>query len=133
MNDIYSKVNKTATCWNWTGGKSKGYGMLRWNGKMKPAPRVIFELERHPIPNNLFCDHLCRNRACVNPDHIEIVSNKVNILRGISQSAINARKTHCKNGHPFGGANLHILPNGNRRCRACNLASWHRRKKLTDE
>lgn len=108
-------------CWIWTAARArtKGYGDTRFNGKTRRAHRVIYELLRGPIPHGLTLDHLCRNRACVNPDHLEPVNIRVNILRGDSPSAINARKPTCKAGHPYTPENTHIDPEGRRICREC--------------
>jgi len=81
-----------------------------------------------PIPDGLTIDHLCRNRACVKPAHLEAVSQRVNTLRSpIAVAAINARKTHCKRGHAFDDLNTRVSigPNGQRRrdCRACHRKS----------
>jgi len=73
-----------------------------------------------PIPDGFHIDHLCRNRACANPAHLEAVPPRVNILRGVGMSAIHARQTHCVNGHPFDAENTLILPDGERCCRTCN-------------
>ena len=81
---------------------------------------VSYELHVGPIPKGLTVDHTCRNRRCVNPNHMEIVTQKENNARGNSPSAINARKTHCKRGHPFSGDNLYVDPGRqSRHCRAC--------------
>jgi hypothetical protein len=71
-----------------------------------------------PIPEGKQLDHLCRNRACINPEHLEPVTAKENILRGESFSAKNARKTHCIHGHELSGDNLRILKHG-RVCLEC--------------
>lgn len=99
-----------------------GYGTLttnRYGGKVL-AHRWSYEYHVGPIPAGLELDHLCRNRACVNPEHLEPVSHRVNTLRGTAPTAVNAAKTHCLRGHPFSGDNLHITPKGKRECRACH-------------
>jgi hypothetical protein len=110
-------------CWVWKGARGyKGYGALSFRGKITPAHRYSYEYYKGPIPQGLVIDHLCRNTFCVNPDHLEPVSTKTNLLRGISFSAKNAVKTHCKYGHPFEGDNLR-LSNGGRICRTCRRES----------
>jgi hypothetical protein len=117
---FWSRVEKTSTCWNWTDWiRQDGYGRFFVDGKTKYAHRVAYELLKGPIPTGLTLDHLCRNRKCVNPDHLEAVTNKANILRGKAPQAKNARKTHCKKGHPLSGDNLYINPKGERNCRTC--------------
>ena len=96
-----------------------GYGRVRVKDKMKQAHRVAWERVNGPIPHDLQIDHLCRQRSCVNPEHMELVTSRENTMRGISIPAINARKTHCKRGHPLSGYNLILPPNGSRQCRTC--------------
>jgi hypothetical protein len=113
-------------CWEWLGqiDKRHGYGFYRANGVNLRAHRVSYTLLLGAIPNALTIDHVCRNRRCVNPDHLEAVQNKENILRGESPTAENARKTHCKRGHEFTPENtVHYSKNGgkyvSRECREC--------------
>lgn len=80
--------------------------------------RLVYELLVGPIPEGLHLDHLCRNRACCNPDHLEPVTCQENLLRG--QAAI--RASHCKKGHEYTPANTITSTNGRRRCRACSNA-----------
>ena len=112
-----------AGCWEWGGARSKaGYGQIRSGGRgvLLYAHRVAYELARGPIPPGLVIDHLCRNRGCVNPDHLEVVTNGENLLRGDTFAAENARKTHCPYGHPYQGDNLYLTPkHGHRQCRIC--------------
>jgi hypothetical protein len=117
-------------CWNWMRYKDRyGYGALGVNGKYLKAHRFIYENTKGPIKDNLPLDHLCRNHACVNPNHLEPVTQRINLLRGNSIQAQNARKTHCKNGHEFSKENTYRLTKGGRVCRTCSLAKYHNRKK----
>lgn len=109
-------------CWNWTGTKSpKGYALTQVDGVSKRAHRVIYELTNGPVPTGLQLDHLCRNRGCVNPDHLEPVTGKVNVLRGVGVTAQNAKKTHCHRGHPLSGDNIYPRSNGGRECWECKI------------
>src|SRR5581483_10657197 len=120
-------------CWVWTGTLSAdGYGRVYTGARNTAwAHRVSYELHRAPIPAGCQIDHLCRNRACVNPAHLEVVSARENTLRGATVTARNARKTHCIHGHPFDAANT-IYRHGRRECRACRVrndrARYERRR-----
>jgi hypothetical protein len=129
---FWEKVNKRGPdeCWPWTAAVGKhGYGVLGVGPhKTTTAPRFAYELLVGPIPKGLTIDHLCRNRLCVNPNHLEVVTRGENVLRGESVPAQNARKTHCKRGHLLAGDNLIITSQG-RRCRACVYAAARARYK----
>ncbi len=117
---IWSKVEKTPGCWLWKGARhTEGYGILKINRRDYRAHRLTYAILVGPIPDGLELDHLCRNRAYVNPEHLEAVTRKENILRGESGSARNARKTHCHNGHPLTGDNLRFKKDGARVCLTC--------------
>lgn len=115
---FWTKVEKTETCWNWVGAKSSGYGTFRIEEGMIKAHRYSYELVIGPIPEGLTLDHLCRNRSCVNPWHLEPVTNKVNSLRGIGVGAMHAQQTHCIAGHAFDDTNTYRW-RGGRFCRTC--------------
>lgn len=109
-------VIEESGCWSWVGYlNADGYGI--WEGML--ASRKMFAMANGPIPKGRELDHLCRNRACINPAHLESVSHKENCLRGESFSARNAQKTHCKRGHEYSGANLYVHKGG-RRCLECD-------------
>ena len=112
-------------CWQWIRYRDPaGYGRLRYGGDLVYAHRLSYELFVAPIPQGLTIDHRCRNRGCVNPEHLDVVSVKENILRGTGQPACNARKTHCLRGHPLSGNNLYETPSrSSRSCRICRLRS----------
>lgn len=94
-------------CWIWGGGwSSAGYGMINQGGISRYAHRVSYEMHKGQIPDGLTIDHLCRNTACCNPDHLEAVTMGVNIRRGTAPCAVNAHKTHCPKGHPLVDGNV---------------------------
>jgi len=97
----------------------QGYGLICINGiKGLKAHVIEWEKINGPVPDGLVLDHLCRNRACVNHLHLEPVTPKVNTLRGVGPTALNARKTQCKRGHELTGANL-TTHKYKRACRIC--------------
>lgn len=119
---FFNKVDVTVDgCWLFTGGLTLGYGTVRIAGTRKNAMahRLAYEHSVGPIEPGLQLDHLCRNRACVRPDHLEPVTRRVNILRGAGVTAQNASKTHCKRGHPFTDATTYLRPAGGRTRRDC--------------
>lgn len=108
-------------CWEWqTATGSKGYGAFSDGKRSLLAHRFSYELFVGPIPEGLQIDHLCRNRKCVRPDHLEAVTQQVNMSRGESFSAINGRKTHCKRGHEFSPENTYLTSFGSRQCKTCS-------------
>jgi len=119
---FWTKVLKTDYCWLWIGAPEGrvGYGRLLVNGKRVIAHRYAYEQFKRPIPEGMVIDHLCLTPLCVNPDYLEAVSNKENILRGVSLPAQAARRTECAKGHQYSVSNLFIRPDGARGCRTCN-------------
>jgi len=105
-------------CWLWVGSLRGGYGILYAQGRRVSVHRYSYEWFVGPVPQGFLLDHLCRVRNCVNPDHLEPVTNRENVLRGIGPTAENARKTHCIRGHALTGENLYVNQ-GSRYCQAC--------------
>ena len=121
LNRFWDKVEITNSCWNWSGGKNKaGYGRISINHVMVLAHRFIYEIMESKIPRGIVIDHLCRNRSCVNPSHMDITTIGQNCMRGDSPSAINSRKTHCGKGHQYNDNNMRIDPKTKKkRCIIC--------------
>ncbi len=118
-------------CIVWTGYTApNGYGTISLVGKKRTAyvHRVSHELHNGPIPEGLTVDHLCMNRACINPNHLEAVTARENVLRSPNTKAsINRAKTHCPQGHPYEGYNL-VMQGRRRTCRECSNAKMRRRR-----
>ncbi len=136
---FWSKVDRRGDdeCWPWTGTlEEPGYGQF-YTGESGSQPRLMkahrfaYALLVGPIPPRLDLDHTCHDpaicqlgnacphRRCVNPAHLEPVTEQINVLRSGNSAAAYAQRTHCPKGHPLSGANLIIRKNGARRCRAC--------------
>jgi hypothetical protein len=121
---FWAKADKSDGCWQWIAFRdSRGYGRIFFHGESHYAHRVSYALAFGAIPAGLQIDHLCRNRACINPAHLEAVTARENVLRGEGMGAKNARRTHCKRGH--------ALPSGARRvcqpCRRERKKAWQAR------
>lgn len=120
---FWSPVNKTTTCWLWTGKLTdRGYGRTSFRRRLQFIHRIAYVLLVGPIPEGHELDHLCRVRNCVNPAHLEPVVHRINSLRSHSMVADNAQKTSCLRGHEFSVENTYINSKGGRVCRACRVA-----------
>ena len=128
LDRFWSKVEKTDICWIWTASKNNdGYGQFGIGNKNYRAHRIAFELLRGNIPEDKVIDHLCRNPSCVNPEHLEVVTNQENVKRGLAGKTINRynphkNKTHCPQGHEYYGDNLYLNKN-KRVCKICKRES----------
>lgn len=149
---FWPKVNKEGPiwngshCWLWTASLNwQGYGKFGRGKKgegWERAHRTAYHLLVGEIPDGLELDHLCRNRRCVNPSHLEAVTHRVNELRGIAPMAILAAKTHCPQGHPYDEANTYLYKATGkdfpaRQCRICRqnrITEWNlKRNQLRQE
>lgn len=117
---FWKYVHKTQNCWIWKGGiTGQGYGAFWLDGRTIPAHRFSYEYLIGPIPEKMELDHKCRNRKCINPEHLEPVTSKENKLRGTSFSAVNAKKIFCVRGHRIND-DVYIASSGYRHCRKCS-------------
>ena len=129
-------------CWHWIGNHNgANYGTLKVNGLPKLAHVISFEMFVGFVPRGLELDHVCHSqnksceggkrcphRRCVNPDHLEPVTHRINVARGRGPRNMGIRNTEkrkCPDGHPYEGANL-LMESGRRRCRVCRQGSWRR-------
>lgn len=124
---LRSRIRVTPSgCWEFTGARRDGYGRISWSDGTRMVyamtHRVMWTHEKGPIPEGLDIDHLCRNRCCCNPDHLEPVTRQTNLLRGETIPAAKAAQTHCKRGHEFTDENTYIGTRGTRMCRECGRA-----------
>lgn len=142
---VFGQIQRTGTgCWEWVGYRiPQGYGRIRFRGGEVLLHRLLYAWAVGPLPprvSKLNLDHLCRNRSCCNPVHLELVTMQENIRRGMAgatkgwyplKAHVHAKKTHCPQGHPYSGDNLYVLSQdkqkNHRMCKTCR--SEHQRKR----
>jgi len=133
----YVTIGSFDECWEWIGViNDRGYGRIVIDGVHRTAHTVGLELMGVVIPPGYVPDHLCRNRRCVNPFHLEVVPKGVNTLRGMGPSMVLHRAQQCAKGHSVIGANVQLIaskPN-QRRCRICikdRQRNWYNKHKTS--
>lgn len=116
-----SKVEKSGSCWRWTGAlDAYGYGVFWKDKKLLRAHRWSFAQKHGPIPDGKVLDHLCRHRWCVNPDHVEPTGNIENFRRGWGYRLLNGMTNECIHGHEYTPENTYVRPStGHWQCRTC--------------
>jgi hypothetical protein len=123
-------------CWVWTGATAEGYGVIQIDGGPFKAHILSYTWAKGDIAEGQERDHLCRNRPCVRPDHLEAVTHWTNVARGISPHGKNAVKTHCPQGHPYDEENTFINSQGSRTCRICaraaSMRAYYRRQSASE-
>lgn len=126
---FWAKVKKTKSCWLWTGSCTPDqYGKFRAGHSYVRASRFAYEDLVGPLDHDLLLRHACRNPLCVNPAHLEAVTARELAALANSSPGMNARKTHCKHGHPLKGDNLYVTRKGYRKCKACGRRFQEERK-----
>lgn len=128
---FWAKVRRDGDgCWEWFGSRRDGYGLFWVNGHHINAHIFAYESTNGAVPDGLCLDHLCRNRGCVNPKHLEPVTIQENCARGETGHITGARKrarTHCSHGHPYSPENTYVSPQGYRVCKVCRRLGQHER------
>jgi hypothetical protein len=134
MERLRKRCDMSSGCWVIDGWlNAEGYGQFSVNNRCRLAHRAVYELLVGAIPPGMQLDHLCRVRRCVNPAHLEPVTNRENSMRGTGFSALNAAKTHCPKGHAYSVTNTRVDKLGKRFCRACQREWWRARHALRGE
>lgn len=128
LDRFFQRVRQEGDCWLWVGQSTQGYGTFSLANRKVRAHRWLYEQMRADIPAGLHLDHLCRRTLCVNPWHLEPVTNQINVLRGESPLARQAAQQFCKRGHEFTRENTYTDPRGHRSCRICERAKQARRR-----
>lgn len=125
---FWSKVRVSDSgCWEWTGAQQGGgYGAFGVASTPRPAHRIAYSALVGPISEGLVLDHLCRVRLCVNPAHLEPVTNRVNVLRGVAPTVLIHLAPTCSKGHEKSPENSRTTPKGTTRCRVCDAANWQK-------
>lgn len=133
---FFQKVNKTDSCWLWTGARAQGYGKFSVNGKIWQATRWSYEFHKSPIPDGLLICHTCDFPACVNPEHLWPGTHSENALDMVNKDRQGPNKTHCRKGHSYEevGCYIRTKPAGGRQagtiwkaCKKCETDARRRR------
>lgn len=137
---FWAQVDKSGECWMWQGCTDGGgrYGSFITDGKVWRAHRLSYTWAKGDIPGGLVLDHLCRTTLCVNPDHLEVVHQTENIMRGLAPTSFNRRKVRCLRGHSLDDADR-TTTNG-RQCSSCKAMpemkarrAWQQRKRRAEQ
>lgn len=126
VGSFWAKVDKTDDCWTWTAALKDGYGVIGWHEKETKRDRVMrahrlsWEIHNGLIPDDLTVDHMCHNRRCVNPAHLQLLTLEAN-----SAKTSRSLSATCKRGHRYDEGNLYMF-RGARQCRICRSLAWQR-------
>ena len=112
-------------CWVWKGYLRKGYAHAQFDGRVQSIHKLLYEVCYGPVPEGLELDHLCRNRTCVNPEHLEAVTHVENMRRGAVKGGILWQPvSECPQGHPYSPDNTYVNKRGTRVCLTCKRAGY---------
>ena len=128
---FWDKVSITKSCWIWQASKHLGYGRFRFNGTVVYAHRFCYKLFKGDIPNNLVLDHLCKNPSCINPEHLEVVTQKENSIRGeTGHYTLKIKKGYFDCGHEYSIENMYFIKSGRSKGRGvCKICARIRAEK----